>query len=208
VSALAIASALATISIITALPAAVTAAQREEGAPETVASVDLNRYLGTWYEIASIPNRFQRHCQGNTTAEYQRDQAGRLRVINSCLADNGRVETAAGVARVVDGSGNAKLEVSFVSVLGWRPFWGDYWILDLAPDYSYAIIGTPDYRYGWILSRMPAVSDDLRHQLNDRLRQVGYSKTEFQDTPQGLSSLQLQPDLRQHPTVRAQSAAE
>jgi apolipoprotein D and lipocalin family protein len=161
--------------------------------PPTVASVDLDRYLGVWYEIASIPNRFQRHCRGNTLAEYRREQAGRIEVLNSCLDDEGNIDTAQGVARVTGGSDNAKLEVSFVSVLGWRLFWGDYWILDLAPDYSHAVVGTPNYRYGWILSRTPTVSVELRSKLDDRLRALGYSPTEFHDTPQGLLTTQLQP---------------
>ena len=174
------------VVIAASLPAAATAGKDQRPVPQTVASVDLNRYLGTWYEIASIPNRFQRHCRGNTTAEYRRDRAGRLEVINSCLANNGEVDAAEGVARVVDGSGNAKLEVSFVSILGWRLFWGDYWILDLAPDYSYAFVGTPNRRYGWLLSRTPTINPAVRDKLNDSLRASGYAPAEFRDTPQGL----------------------
>ena len=174
------------IVIAASLSRAATAGEDGRPAPKTVASVDLNRYLGTWYEIASIPNRFQRHCRGNTTAEYRRDQAGRLEVINSCLADDGKVDAAEGIARVVDGSGNAKLEVSFVSILGWRLFWGDYWILDLAPDYSYAVVGTPDRRYGWLLSRTPTIDPAVRDKLNDSLRASGYAPAEFRNTPQGL----------------------
>ena len=158
----------------------------EGSPPETVPFVDLDRYLGTWYEIAGIPNRFQKHCRGNTTAIYQRGDQQRIKVINSCLDSDGQVDQAHGVARIVDPKSNAKLEVSFVSLFGWQLFWGDYWILDLAPDYSYVIVGTPDYRYGWLLSRTPVVSTDIRKLLSERLRSSGYDPAAFVDTPQGV----------------------
>lgn len=159
---------------------------RESALPETVSFVDLDRYLGTWYEIAGIPNRFQRHCRGNTTADYERADQQRIRVINSCLDGDGRVDQAEGVARIVDPESNAKLEVSFVSLFGWQLFWGDYWILDLATDYSHVVVGTPDYRYGWILSRTPVMSVAVRHRLTERLRSLGYDPSVFVDTPQGI----------------------
>jgi apolipoprotein D and lipocalin family protein len=152
--------------------------------PETAAFVDLDRYLGTWYEVASIPNRFQKHCRANTTARYRRIEDGRLEVLNSCLNGDGAVEAARGVARVVDSRSNAKLEVSFVSLFGWRLFWGDYWILYLSPDYSQAIVGTPNRRYGWILSRTPAIPAETRKALDHRLRDAGYDPGAFVDTPQ------------------------
>jgi apolipoprotein D and lipocalin family protein len=153
---------------------------------ETVSFVDLERYLGAWYEIAVIPNRFQKHCYGNTMAIYQRADQQRIKVINSCLESDGQVDQAEGVARIVDPATNAKLEVSFVSLFGWQLFWGDYWVLDLAPDYSYVIVGTPDYRYGWLLSRTPVVSKELRNNLDERLRSLGYDPAAFVDTPQGI----------------------
>ena len=159
---------------------------RESAPPETVSFVDLDRYLGTWYEIAGIPNRFQRHCRGNTRAVYQRAAQQRIRVINSCLDGDGRIDQAEGVARIVDPESNAKLEVSFVSLFGWQLFWGDYWILDLATDYSHVIVGTPDYRYGWLLSRTPVISAEVRQSLTDRLRSLGYDPSAFVDTPQGI----------------------
>jgi apolipoprotein D and lipocalin family protein len=154
--------------------------------PETVSFVDIESYLGTWYEIAAIPNRFQKHCHGNTMAIYQHADQHRIKVINSCLESDGQIDRAEGVARIVDPASNAKLEVSFVSLFGWQLFWGDYWILDLAPDYSYVIVGTPDYRYGWLLSRTPVVSDELRNYLDERLRALGYDPAAFVDTPQGI----------------------
>jgi apolipoprotein D and lipocalin family protein len=153
--------------------------------PETVAYVDLARYAGSWYEIASIPNRFQKHCRGNTMASYRPIEQQRIEVINSCLDKDGKVDSATGVARIVDSSSNAKLEVSFVSLFGWQLFWGDYWIIELAPDYSYVIVGTPNFRYGWILSRTPLLSAEIRKRLDERLRAAGYDPSVFVDTPQG-----------------------
>ena len=158
----------------------------ESPPPETVAVVDLDRYVGNWYEIASIPNFFQKHCRGNTMASYRAIEEQRIEVINSCLDKDGSVDTAQGIARIVDRTSNARLEVSFVSLFGWQLFWGDYWILDLAPDYSYAIVGTPNFRYGWILSRTPALSADVRNGIDKRLRSSGYNPAVFVDTPQGL----------------------
>jgi len=152
--------------------------------PETVSFVDLNRYTGTWYEIASIPNRFQKHCRGNTMARYRRIEHERIEVTNSCLDKDGTVDKAHGVARIIDTTSNAKLEVSFVSLFSWQLFWGDYWILDLAPDYSYAIVGTPDYRYGWLLSRTPAMHAEIRNRVDKQLRESGYDPAAFVDTPQ------------------------
>lgn len=155
-------------------------------APATVASVDLDRYAGTWYEIASIPNRFQKHCVGNTMAGYRPLEHGRIEVINSCLDKNGALDRAEGVARVVDTASNAKLEVSFVSLFGWQLFWGDYWILYLAPDYSHVVVGTPDYRYGWLLSRTPVMSAEIRDTADGWIRAAGYDPAAFVNTPQGI----------------------
>ena len=110
----------------TASPALASAAK--QAPPETVAFVDLERYAGSWYEIASIPNRFQKHCRGNTRASYRPIEQQRIEVINSCLDQDGTLDTAQGVARVVDATSNAKLQVSFVSLFGWQLFWGDYWL--------------------------------------------------------------------------------
>ena len=158
----------------------------ESPPPETVAFVDLDRYVGNWYEIASIPNFFQKHCRGNTMASYRAIEEQHIEVINSCLDKDGSVDTAKGIARIVDRTSNARLEVSFVSLFGWQLFWGDYWILDLAPDYSYVIVGTPNYHYGWILSRTPVLSAEIRKHMDERLRASGYDPAVFVDTPQGL----------------------
>ena len=146
--------------------------------PPVVRQVDLERYAGDWYEIKKIPNRFQKQCAGNTTATYRVRNDGRLDVINRCLTLEGVWDEADGVARVVDPETNAKLEVSFVQLFGWQLFWGDYWILELAPDYSYAIVGHPQRRYGWILSRTRMLNIDL----DTRLRELGYDPAAFETT--------------------------
>ena len=110
----------------------------------TVDAVDLDRYVGLWHEIARIPNRFQKQCARGTTAEYTLRGDGRIRVVNRCVKGDGGTDEAEGVAKVVAGANNSKLKVSFVSFLGWRPFWGDYWVIGLDEDYQWAVIGTPD----------------------------------------------------------------
>lgn len=150
--------------------------------PPVVGHVDIARYLGTWYEIRKIPNRFQSGCAGNTTATYSLRADGRLNVVNRCLGSDGNWDEADGIARIADPATNAKLEVSFVQVFGWNLFWGDYWIVDLAPDYSYVIVGHPERRYGWILSRTPTLAVDL----DPRLRELGYDPADFAISPQGL----------------------
>lgn len=155
------------------------------GPPRTVEQVDLERYAGRWYEIASIPNRFQDQCAGNTTAEYTPRGDGRIGVVNRCLKANGEADEVRGLARVVEPRTNAKLEVSFVSLFGWHLFWGDYWILALDPDYRWSVVGHPERRYGWILSRTPSLPAETRSRLDDLLSERGYDPRRFVDTPQG-----------------------
>ena len=104
----------------------------------------------------------------NVTADYKQSEDIRIEVVNRCMEAQGAMDEAHGVARVVDTSTNAKLEVSFVSFFGWRLFWGDYWILDLGDDYEYAVVGMPSRKYAWILSR----STQLHPTVWDRVRQV------------------------------------
>jgi apolipoprotein D and lipocalin family protein len=155
--------------------------------PRTVANVDLNRYTGLWHEISKIPNPFQKQCAAGTTAEYSLQEDGRIQVINKCYKSDGSLDEAAGVARIVDSKSNAKLEVSFVRILGRNRFWGDYWIIELDEDYQWVIIGHPKRKYGWILSRTPEISPELRLQLNERLKAQGYDPQNFVDTPTKVS---------------------
>lgn len=152
--------------------------------PETVAYVDLERYAGRWHEYARIPNRFQEQCEANTTADYALLENGRVEVVNRCTKADGSVDEARGIARVVDSESNARLEVSFVRLLGFSLFWGDYWVIGLGDDYQYAVIGTPDRKYGWLLTRDPEVSEELMDEMFFTLESNGYRHTDFVLTPQ------------------------
>jgi len=147
---------------------------------EVVPSVDLERYVGTWYEIASYPQRWQEGCTA-TTATYTLQGDGEIAVLNTCRKGglDGPEDTAEGKARVVDPKSNAKLEVSFF----W-PFWGDYWIIDLGPDYEYAVVGHPSRDYLWILSRAPALDDATYDDILKRLEAQGYPLDRLVKTPQ------------------------
>lgn len=146
--------------------------------PATVASVDLQRYAGEWYEIARLPNRFERRCVADITASYRLRPDGRLEVINRCRTRKGSL-AARGVARVVDHRSRARLKVRFAPApLSFLPFvWGDYWILGLGDAYEWSLVGTPDRRCLWILSRAPRLADGcLLHALD--LAQAGGFETE------------------------------
>lgn len=160
------------------------AREGEDGpAVTTVEQVDLERYVGRWYEIAKIPNRFQDQCVRGTTATYTLRGDGRIEVVNRCVEADGEVDEAEGVAKIVDPETNAKLEVSFVSFLGWRPFWGDYWVIGLDEDYQWAIVGTPDRRYGWVLARTPSLDKRTLERIFSILESQGYARESFELSP-------------------------
>jgi apolipoprotein D and lipocalin family protein len=124
-------------------------AHAETAPVRSVESVDLGRYAGKWYEIAAFPMFFQRRCVGDTTAEYAAGPDGGIKVVNRCRTEDG-FDEAVGKAWVVEGSGNSRLKVSFF----W-PFRSDYWILGLDEGYRWAVVGNPDRKYLWVLSRTP-----------------------------------------------------
>lgn len=142
----------------------------------TVASVDLSRYAGTWYEIARLPMWFQRHCV-DSKAVYSIRPDGAVGVHNECVTDTGGFEQAEGVATVVDSKTNARLTVVFDNWFA-RLFGpsrdGNYWILDLDQEYRAALVGTPDRRYLWILSRAPQLDEASYRRLVERAQQLGY----------------------------------
>ncbi|MCW8804103.1 MAG: lipocalin family protein [Ignavibacteriaceae bacterium] len=150
----------------------------------TVKQVDLKRYAGLWYEIAKIPNSFQDQCAYGTTAEYKIDEDGDIIVINSCYEKDGNLDVADGLAKIVDNKTNSKLEVSFVSFLGIRPFWGDYWIIGLDDNYQWAIVGTPNRKYGWILSRTPSLPDETMQKIFEILKSQHYNPDDFETSIQ------------------------
>jgi apolipoprotein D and lipocalin family protein len=150
----------------------------------TINQVDLNKYIGLWYEIAKIPNSFQDQCAYGTTAEYKFLEDGDIQVINKCYKNDGEADIAEGLAKVVDKKTNSKLEVSFFSILGFRPFWGDYWIIGLDDNYQWAVVGSPNRKYGWILSRKPSLSDDTMQKIFTLLKDQHYNPEKFEMTVQ------------------------
>jgi apolipoprotein D and lipocalin family protein len=172
---------ISTISLITIFLVSCASPQNNDLPPlTTVDQVDLNRYAGLWFEVAKIPNSFQDQCAYGTTAEYKIDNDGDIIVINSCYDEDGKIDIADGVANVVDKKTNSKLEVSFVSFLGIRPFWGDYWIIGLDEDYEWAVIGTPGRKYGWILSRTPSLPDETMQVIFGILKSQYYNPDNFE----------------------------
>jgi len=173
--------------LVLALMAAVAAPMVAAQAPlQTVARVDLDRYTGRWHEIATIPAFFQRKCVRDTEALYRRGDDGQIVVVNSCTRADGGREDIEGRARIVDPVSNARLEVSFVHVLGtwWFVFGGDYVVIGLDPDYRWALVAHPSRKYGWILARTPSLPATLLAELGGRLAAQGYDPCAFVLTPQ------------------------
>jgi apolipoprotein D and lipocalin family protein len=153
--------------------------------PEAVPSVDLERYVGTWYEQAHLPLFFQRNCVANTTAQYALREDGRIDVVNQCDDADGRRIEATAIARRV-GDSTSKLEVRFApAFLSFLPMvWGDYWILDLDPDYRWAIVGSPDRKYLWFLTREQAFPGDRLDALVARAQDLGFDTSKLIRTVQ------------------------
>jgi len=147
---------------------------------KTVDSVDLERYLGTWYEIASYPAWFQKNCTA-VKAEYSLREDGLISVVNSCRKHtlDGKLKQADGKAKIADPESNAKLKVSFFG-----PFWGPYWIIDLDTDYGWVVVGVPSRKYLWILSRTPGIDPKTYEGILDRLADQGYDPARLEKTPQ------------------------
>ena len=152
-----------------------------------VTSVDLARYAGRWHEIARYPNWFQKSCVGDVTATYEPRDNGRIRVVNRCTKGDGATNEAEGEARPVAGAANARLKVRFAP--GWLsalPFvWADYWVIGLADDYTWALVGTPDRKYLWVLCRAPHMADADWDAAVARARENGFDTTRLERTKQG-----------------------
>jgi apolipoprotein D and lipocalin family protein len=147
---------------------------------EVVSSVDIERYAGKWYEIASLPVSQQKGCYC-TTAEYSIIDSTTIKVVNKCRKGSieGEYDEAEGKAFVVEGSNNAKLRVQFF----W-PFRGDYWIIDLDKDYQYAVVGVPSRKYFWILSRSPKMDSEMLNSLLAKVKEKGFDISKAQQTVQ------------------------
>lgn len=143
----------------------------------TVEAVDLNRYYGTWHEIARLPNSFQSMCASDTQATYRPDGKD-MSVLNQCRTAEGDLKQVEGIAKVVPGSNGAKLRVSF-----FRPFYGDYWILALDPDYRWVLVGESGRKYAWVLAREPRLDRATLDTVLAQAEALGFDRQAFLTTP-------------------------
>jgi apolipoprotein D and lipocalin family protein len=169
--------ALGILAIITL--AAVSYVNVHQGEPMTVGNVDIQRYMGLWYAVAHVPTKFEAGCAQGTTAYYALLPSGQVEVTNSCYDASGKPSHVVGRAWIPDPAQPGKLKVSFVRFLGLSFFPADYWILDLASDYSYAVVGSPDQKFGWVLSRTPTLAEDVLAGIYGRLTAAGYPAEMF-----------------------------
>ena len=153
---------------------------------QVVKDLDAERYMGLWYAIASIPTTFERQCIQGTTAEYTLLESGRIQVINTCYDANGNKDVARGQAWIPDAREPSKLKVSFVRFLGFWWFGAPYWVIDLCPDYSFAVVGHPSRNFGWILSRTPTIAEDVFLGIVERLESQGYDFNDFRAIDQSI----------------------
>lgn len=153
---------------------------------KTIPSLDVPRYMGTWYEIAKFPNWFQKKCVSNTKAVYSVRPDGNLKVLNSCKTSDGGVSEAEGTARQIGAKDSPKLEVRFAPAwLSFLPMvWGDYWVIDLDPQYQVAVVSDPRREYLWILSRTPQLDKKIYDELLQRLQAQQFDVRKLELTTQ------------------------
>lgn len=167
------------------LAVSLSAAATAQVAPlESVPTLDVARYMGRWYEVANYPNRFQKDCARDTTAIYRQLDAEQIEVTNQCVDAAGKQDGVVGLARSADAP--ARLKVRFAPAwLSWLPWvWGDYWVIELADDYRYAVVGTPSRDYLWILSRTPTLAPADEQTILAQLPKHGYDAAKLVRTPQ------------------------
>jgi apolipoprotein D and lipocalin family protein len=188
---------LAMVAVLAVLPlfALANVALGRVDPPKTVDRLDLNRYMGQWYEIAAMPIDSERRCVGGTTAEYSQLPDGTIRVLNQCRTGPHETVSAEGRARLADAKTNARLDVTFVNLGHWWWYFvgGEYWVLDVDENYQYALVGDPYHRYAWILSRTPKLSDDLLYRAVVELKKQGYNPCLLMTTPQDGGMQTVQP---------------
>jgi apolipoprotein D and lipocalin family protein len=145
------------------------------GPVTSVPELDISRYAGEWHEIARLPMTFQKQCTGNVTAAYTLDEEGAIGVRNRCRTAKGEAVVAEGVARPVEGH-PGRLKVRFAPAwLSRLPLvWADYWVIDLDPGYTWAVVGEPGREYLWILSREPGMDRELFDRIKARAQGMGY----------------------------------
>lgn len=151
---------------------------RQSQEPLPVAQIDQARYLGLWYEQARLPNSFEEGCQ-RATAEYALRDDGLISVVNTCFEANGEQRVARGRARPTGEPGEGKLEVSFFG-----PFWAKYWVLDRGENYEWSIVGEPEGRYLWVLTRDRELSQERRAAFERRIIELGFRPAELVWAPQ------------------------
>lgn len=148
----------------------------------TVPSVDVPRYMGTWYEIAKYPNWFQKKCASSTSATYSLQADGQVQVLNRCKTANGEWSEALGTARQIGRANSPRLQVRFAPA--WLSFipmvWGNYWIIDLDPQYQWVVVSEPSREYLWILSRTPELPAATYQSLLDKLAANGFDLQRIQ----------------------------
>jgi len=151
-----------------------------------IATLDVPRYMGTWFEIAKFPNRFQRKCVRNTSAEYALQGDGSVQVVNRCRTAQGDTIEAIGQARQLGAATSPKLEVRFAPAwLSFLPMvWGDYWVIDLDARYQLVAVSEPRREYLWVLSRTPQVDAQAYQALLGRLTQQGFDIGRLERTRQ------------------------
>lgn len=151
-----------------------------------IAAINLPRYMGTWYEIARYPNRFQKKCVGFTKADYSILADGSVQVVNQCRLADGSTERAVGEARQLGSADSPRLKVRFAPAwLSLLPFvWGDYWVIDLDRDYQLVAVSEPKRDYLWVLARTPVVDATSLQALLSRLQEQGFDLQKLQRTPQ------------------------
>lgn len=152
-------------------------------APAPTKPVDLQRYAGRWYEVARVPNHFEkgRDCDG-PTADYRRDAAGAVTVVQTCHQNSptGPVKAYHARAEILDPGTNAKFRLTFFVVVA-----KEYWVLDHAQDYRWAIVGDPSGQYLWFFSRQAALPSTVKDALLARARALGYDTAKLEFPPQG-----------------------
>ena len=146
---------------------------RQSTDPLPVAPIDQSRYLGTWHEQARLPNSFEEGCQ-RATAEYAIREDGLISVVNTCIDARGESRVARGRARPTGAANEGKLEVSFFG-----PFWANYWVLDRGENYDWSIVGEPEGRYLWVLTREREITPELRAAFERRITELGYRPAEL-----------------------------
>jgi apolipoprotein D and lipocalin family protein len=169
----------AAVIFLIVLAALSVSAQQKSGGVTAVGNVDLKQYSGKWFEIARTPNKPEKECSGNVTATYTLRDDG-LELVNQCLDKGGKTKTIETHAKNLDTSANTKFNSSN---------FGGYWIIDLDKNYKYAVVGQPDHKYLWILSRSPKMDDATYQAILRRVEKMGFDPTKLSKTPQNVETV-------------------